>query len=196
MRKAAQEAKQHVKLGDEDIENVWMFKYLGSWFRADGSHLADIKARIASATTTAGKMRNVWASKSTPLRLKLRIYKVGVCSKLTYGCEAWKLDEDACRLVNGANSRMLSHITGRTAHEEANSKSQTFDVVAAIRARRLKWLGHILRMSPDRLVHKVAQHMHATRPKAVKRHDIATRNNTYVNTCNGDLLMDVPSKFT
>ena len=170
-----------------------MFKYLGSRFRADGSHLADIKARIVSATATADKMRNVWASKSTPLRLKLRIYKVGVCSKITYGCEAWKLDADACRLLNGANSRMLPHITGHTDHEEASSKSRTFDVVAAIRVRKLKWLGHILRMSPDRLVHKATQHLHAT---VVKRHDISTRNNTYVNICSGDLLMDVPSKFT
>ena len=112
-RKAAQEAKPHVKLGNDDIENVWIFNYLGSRFRADGSHLADIRARIAAAAVTAGKMRNVWASKTTPLRLKLRIYKVGVCSKLTYGCEAWHLDADACRLLNGANSRMMAHINHR-----------------------------------------------------------------------------------
>ena len=78
MRKTAQDEKPHVKLGEEDIDNVWIFKYLDSRFQADGSHLADIKARIAAAATTAGNMRNIWASKSTPLRLKLRIYKVGV----------------------------------------------------------------------------------------------------------------------
>ena len=129
-----------------------MFKYLGSWFRADGSHLTDIKGRIVSATATAGKMRNVWSSKSTPLRLKLYIYKVGVCSKLTYGCEVWKLDVDVCTMFNDSNtnSRLLPHITGRTAHEEASSKLQTFDVLSAIRARRMKWLGHIPRMRPDR----------------------------------------------
>ena len=100
MRKAAQDAKPHVKLGETDIDNVWVFKYLGSRFRADGSHLEDIKARIAIAMTTAGKMRSIWASRSTPLPLKLRIYKVGVCSKLTYGSEAWCLDAAACRMIN------------------------------------------------------------------------------------------------
>ena len=196
MRKAAQNAKPHVQLGDEEIDNVWIFKYLGSRFQADGSHLTDIKARIAAAQTTAGKMRNIWASKSTPLRLKLRIYKVGVCSKLTYGCEAWELDDSACRLLNGANSRMLSHITGRSAHEEASDKTRTFDVLAAIRARRMKWVGHILRMSPERLVHKALRHMHSTRPAPAKRHDIATRNNEYVTYSRGDLLMDVPANVT
>ena len=37
------------------IENVWLFKYLGSLFRADGDQIADIKARIAMARQTAGK---------------------------------------------------------------------------------------------------------------------------------------------
>ena len=196
MRKAAQDAKPHVKLGDKDLENVWVFKYLGSRFRADGSHIADIKARIAAATVTAGKMRSIWSSKSTPLRLKLRIYKVGVCSKLTYGCEAWELDEQACRLLNGANSRMLSHITGRTAHEEASTKTRTFDLLTAIRARRLKWVGHILRMDPERLVYKALRHIHDTRPAPAKRHNIATRNNEYHKHTRGDLLMDVPAKYT
>ena len=63
-------------------------KYLGSRFRADGDETADIKARIAMANTTFGKMRAIWASRSTPLKLKMRIYKTGVCSRLTYGCEA------------------------------------------------------------------------------------------------------------
>ena len=55
------------------IENVWTSKYLGDLFRADGSQFADITARIAAAVKTAGKMRNVWASKTTPLQLKMRI---------------------------------------------------------------------------------------------------------------------------
>ena len=52
---------------------------------------------------------------------------------------------------------------------------------------------HILRMSPDRLVHKVAQHMHAKRPGAVKCHNIETRNSTHFTHCSGDLLMAIPA---
>ena len=76
----------------EEIENVWTFKYLGSIFRADGDQTTDIKARIAAATTVAGKMRNIWASSTIQLGLKLRIYKTGVCSRLVYGAEGWILD--------------------------------------------------------------------------------------------------------
>ena len=53
--------------------------------------------------------------------------------------------------LNGANSKMMSTITGRTVHEEA-SADKTFDVVMWIRARRLQWLGHILRLGDERLI--------------------------------------------
>ena len=88
MHAEAQEEKEYVFCAGVPIENVWLFKYLGSRFRADGDQTADIKARIAAATSTAGKMRAIWASRSTPIKLKMRIYKTGVCSRLTYGSEA------------------------------------------------------------------------------------------------------------
>ena len=50
-------------------------------------------------------------------------------------------------------------------------------------------------MNPERLVYKAVRHMFDTRPKATKRHNIATRNNTYVQHCRGDLLMDVSPKL-
>ena len=49
MRKEAQEKLAHVICEDAKIENVWIFKYLGSRFRADGDQSADVKATIATA---------------------------------------------------------------------------------------------------------------------------------------------------
>ena len=162
-RKDVQASKRQFYCEGRKIENVWTFKYLGSRFRADGDQLADVAARIASATTTAGKMRAIWASATVPLKLKLRIYKTGVCSRLTYGAEAWRLTPKACAMLNGANSRMLARITRRTVHEEAAKDTQTFDVVRWIRARRMQWVGHILRIDPERLVYKALYYEHTHR---------------------------------
>ena len=54
--------------------------------------------------------------------------------------------------LNGANARALSRITGKSAHEEASKYKRTFDIVMAVRSRRYKWLGHILRLKGSRLV--------------------------------------------
>ena len=122
-------------------------------------------------------MRNIWASHTIPMKLKLRIYKTGVCSRLTYGSEAWHLDTRACAMLNGANSRLVSRITRKSAHEEASKRTRTFDVVSWIRARRLQWVGQILRMDPSRMVYKAAQHIHENRME-------------------GDLLMEVPCNYS
>ena len=161
------------------LNDVWHFKYLGARFSADGDPLTDVKAKVARAIRTAGKMRNIWSSRHVPLQLKLRIYKTGVCSQLAYGSEAWTLNADTIRIINGANSRMLHRITGKTIHEEASRNTRTFDIIAWIRARRLQWLGHILRMKPDehgneRLLHNAVKHMHEEREQ-------------------GDLLDDAPN---
>ena len=55
-------------------------------------------------------------------------------------------------MVNGCNARCLSHITGLSAHEEASARTRTLDLTGIIRQRRYRWLGHILRMSNNRLL--------------------------------------------
>ena len=124
-------------------------------------------------TARFGKMRHVWKAKALHLRLRMRLYIASVCSILTYGSEAWCLDRDICRKINGVNSRMVSVITGKTQHEEAKEGSRSFDLIRAIRARRLAWLGHILRMDDDRLLAKAVRHKYDERSE-------------------GDILSDAP----
>ena len=132
---------------------------MGSIFQADGDQLPDIKRRVAMAITRAGQLRNIWSAPNLPLKLKLQLYKSACCSILTYGSEAWVLNADARRIINGANASMLAHITGRSRHEEASPTKTTFNLVKWIRARRLKWVGHILRADDDRLIKKALFHI-------------------------------------
>ena len=150
--KEAQKAKQRVKCEGNKLKNVFCFKYLGSTFSADGSHMQDVKRRCALASSRCGALTHVFNSDAIPLDLKLQIYRTAVCSLLTYGSEAWHLTESTMAKLNGCNASCLSHITGLSAHAEASVRTRTFDLVGAIRQRRYRWLGHILRMPNNRLI--------------------------------------------
>ena len=149
--KDAQENKPGIQCEGSALENIFLFKYLGSIFAADGSHAHDVTRRVTLAMKRCGQLRQVFSSPDIPQRLKINIYKSAVMSVLTYGCEAWSFTKAIQARVNGANARCLARITGRTIHAEASPRSQTFDLVTVIRLRKWKWLGHILRSKGDRL---------------------------------------------
>ena len=68
---------------------------------------------------------------------------------------------------------MLNVISGKTPHEEASKDTRTFDLLRWIRAMRLQWLGHIMRMGRNRKLDQTVFEMFSA-PKP------------------GDLLMDAP----
>ena len=109
------------------------------------------------AYNRCGELRQMFDSPFLTRRLKLRLYIAAVVSVMTYGCEAWFLTPKVMAKLNGANSRMLARIMGSSIREEARSATSHFDLVKEVRARRLKWAGGILRMDPDRLLHKAIE---------------------------------------
>ena len=79
------------------MENVFIFRYLGSIFAADGSHEHDVTRHITLSLKRCGQLHNIFNAKGIPTQVNLSIYKAAVASLLTYGCEAWSLflSEDA-----------------------------------------------------------------------------------------------------
>ena len=172
-RTEQQKSLPKVKWGEAEAENQWRSKYLGSMFEAGGDQMPDVLTRIARARQRFGKMRHIWANKELHQNLRMRLYKSSVCSILTYGSEAWRLTTKISAALNGANASMISIITGRTVREES-TVGKSFDLVKWIRARKLQWLGHILRMDKERKVKQAIFEMYRA-PQS------------------GDMLMDAPA---
>ena len=137
--------------GNNALENVFKFAYLGTIFAADGQQIYDIRVRMGMVMTRCGRLGHMFDSPDLGPWLKIRLYVAAVVSLLTYGCESWNLTKDTMRKLNGCNSQMLARITGRNVREEARSTTSSFDIVKNIRVRRLRWLGQILRGDQDRL---------------------------------------------
>ena len=166
-----------VRWGNKDIDNSLLFLYLGSLFQTDGDQTPDVLSKCARTKARAGTLRHIWAA-DLPMDLKLRLYISACCSILVYGSEGWLLNEETCRHINGVNAYMLSHITGKTKQEEVTTATTTFNIIAWIRARRLRWVGHIMRLSPNS----------NKEPRQLKE----TLRVIFDNRQEGDILMDVP----
>ena len=67
----------------------------------------------------------------------------------------------------------MSVISGKTPHQEASPKWRSFDIVRWIRARRLAWVGHILRLGSERKIKQAVFEM-------------------FKHISEGDILMDSP----
>ena len=88
-------------------------------FGADGDQKCDVRRRIGITMDRMGQLLHVFSSK-LPVDIKLKVYRVAICSLFTHGSEAWNVDERTRTALNGVNSRCLSRITGRTIQEEVS----------------------------------------------------------------------------
>ena len=102
--KLAQARRQTVWCDSKELENVFVFKYLGTLFSTDDLQQYDIKRRISLTMSRCGKLRHIFASPFISLYLKLRLYDAAVCSIFVYGCETWNLTEKVMCQLNGTNS--------------------------------------------------------------------------------------------
>ena len=159
MRIEMEQSRPTVGSNDEDLATVYGFQYLGHWFEVDGGQEANVQRWIAMARRTFGDMRKAWDTKRLSDNVKLRMYEAMVISRLVYGHEAYVLDEKTKKALRNFNARCLHRITGREYSAESSEATTTFDIIGKLRARRLQWLGHMLRASKDRLIHVAVAQM-------------------------------------
>ncbi len=84
------------------------------------------------------------------------LYKVIVQSTLMYGCETWAETSEDARKLEVFQMRCLRRISGtslldRIPNAVTRARCGIPEVATLIRYRRLRWLGHVARMSDTRL---------------------------------------------
>ena len=65
------------------------------------------------------------------------MFGAAVVKVMSHGFESWCLDNALLSTLGGWNARCLAHITGNSVSEEA--RHSTYDLIATLRCRRLKW---------------------------------------------------------
>jgi hypothetical protein len=151
-----------VYLNGQALPVVDKFTYLGCVITPDGQCLDDIKRRITRAAATFQGLQRVWSSNKISMAIKGRVYESCVRSTLLYGCESWTLRTKDINPVKVFDNRKLRQIARIWWEHRATNKSvqqkvfghranEVGDIELVIRRTRLRWLGHVARMSKGRL---------------------------------------------
>ena len=165
-RKATADDRALILVGDDRIESVIEFPYLGSVIASPGRMLPDIDQRIAKASRAFGALRkSVFNSRDLRVETKSMVYQACVLSVLLYGSECWtplrkdlkKLDSFhhrcICTILGISNQQQWAqHITSQSVRQQWRDSEAVAEKVSK---RRLEWLGHLARM-PDYRTPKIS----------------------------------------
>jgi Reverse transcriptase (RNA-dependent DNA polymerase)/Domain of unknown function (DUF6451) len=143
-----------LSVGEDYIDEVDEFTYLGSVMSKDGGADADVNARIRKAGQTFGMLFNIWRSPQLSQNLKIKIFKSNVLSVLLYGCETWKVTRRITARLQVFVNKCLRRILRirwqeRITNEELWMRASFPSVNVTIKKRKWGWIGHTLRKPVD-----------------------------------------------
>ena len=146
----------YIRIEGEEVEDVESFVHLGSVLDKLGGTEVDIKRRLALARIAFTRLQNIWRSGRFSQKTKLRILNSNVLSVLLYGAEMWRVTSTDLNKVDVFHRSCLRRVLRRfwpyhLSNEELYKATGTTPVSALIRERRWRWIGHILRTSPNNI---------------------------------------------
>ena len=143
------------------VEHVESFTYLGCLITPNARVGQEIDHRLAAASRAFGALQCVFQDRNLSVRTKRMIYTACVLTVLMYGSECWPvLRRDEKRLDCFHHQCLRSilrvsrwdqeqqHITNQDLRKRWGDESLFSDM---LRRRRLQWLGHVARMSDERI---------------------------------------------
>ena len=103
-----------------------------------------------------GKMRKILKNKCISLKVKMRLYKAIILSTLRYSTDVWPLTETLTKRLNAAHHRWQRSTLGiswkdRVTNEEVTVRTGQHSMDDILSERRLRWLGHVIRMDHQRI---------------------------------------------
>ena len=148
--------EEAIRLGEETLENVDHFTYLGGIVTKTGGCDEDIKSRLGKARWQFNRMRKIWNSPIFSIKTKVRLFNTIVISVLIYGCETWKMNEGDKKKLDSFQNNCLRKIMRirwprKISNAELHRRTGTGKMSEIVTRRRWTWFGHLLRMDNNKI---------------------------------------------
>lgn len=144
---------QNITIGDDNLESVKHFKYLGAIINSNGSEEAEIHGRIIQANRAYFSLSHIFHSRDIHRNNKIRAYKTIIRPIVTYGCETWILTQYPASQIDAFERKMLCYgptnengVWRIKYNHELYQLYKDLPLSGYIRIQRLRWAGHVVRM--------------------------------------------------
>ena len=143
------------------LNSVLEFTYIGSTISSTGCIDDDIQRRMAKASASFGRLRQrLWNNHYVSMRVKGKICRAIVQSTLLYGAEAWTVYRRQVKKLHAfmvRNLRSIMRITwmDKVINKHILERTGLPSMVDLLIRKNIRWTGHLMRMSPDRLPKQV-----------------------------------------
>ena len=144
-----------IQIGNQTLEEVKQFKYLGNTLTEDAHSNKEIQIRIARALSALSSLNILWKDRSISKRTKIMFMRSLVLSSFLYGCETWTISADSERKINSFEMRCYRRLLGvpYTAHRtndsiigEVRQHIGCFErFFETVKKRKLQLYGHTVR---------------------------------------------------
>jgi len=150
-----QDPQQLFKVGGKRLEEVSSFVYLGSSISTDVSMDVEVSRRISSALRAYASLKCLWKLGGVTMDTKMKVFNASVATVLLYGSETWNADHFDISRMRACYMRCLRgiarmHQVFKIPSELVLEKTGQPTVEELMRRRRMRWLGHVLRMEESR----------------------------------------------
>jgi hypothetical protein len=127
---------------------------------------AEIKSRLKSGNAFYHSVQNLLSSSLISKNVKIKTHKTIILPVVLYGCKTWSLTlREECRL-RVFEKRVLRRLFGpkrdgvkgkwrRLHKEELYALYSSPNIIRVIKSRRMRWVGHVVRMGEKRRAWKI-----------------------------------------
>ena len=146
-----------IHIDNYNLEVVSEFTYLGSTMSSNLSLEPELSRRIGKASAVMSRLsKHVWENKKLTLSTKMKVYQACILSTLLYGSETWptySVQEQRLNSVFQRHLRKIMNVTWKdhVLNHDILAKGKISSLHALISQKRLRWLGHVIRMEDGRI---------------------------------------------
>ena len=175
----------------DNIQQTSSFNYLGSMLTSDGRSDQEIKRRIAISKDTFNKKKTILKNTRISLPTRVRILGCYIWSVLLYGCETWTISSRMHKRLQATEMWFLRRILriswteGITNKEVLSRAGVKRTLMATIRSRKMKFLGHVMRRNGTENL-AITGKIEGTRAKGCQRMTYISNIKDWTDTLNAN----------